>query len=101
VLDLSVRALPRAYNVTAAPAGTAVVVQVKGEAGDTWSVIREVKDWTVLRGRADAPRASVSMDEDAAWRLLFNVPGPARERATVEGDPQLAEPVFAARAVMV
>src|SRR3712207_8918386 len=40
LLDLSLRALLRAYGDTRAPAGTAVTVRVAGEGSDAWSLLR-------------------------------------------------------------
>ncbi|HEX5759133.1 MAG TPA: maleylpyruvate isomerase N-terminal domain-containing protein [Thermoanaerobaculia bacterium] len=101
LLELSVRALPRAYAGLDAAAGSAVVLEVEGEAGGAWSVVREADGWRVFGGAAPAPAAGVRLDADAAWRLFFNAPAAARERAVIAGDPALAAPLFAARAVMV
>lgn len=103
LLDLSVRALPRAYAALAAPAGTAVVLEVAGDAGGAWSVVREAAAWRVYRGAADAPGAVVRATPDDAWRLLYNALPPERARATLEisGDAALAEPLLVARSVMV
>jgi uncharacterized protein (TIGR03083 family) len=103
LLDLSVRALPRAYRDVAAPVGTAVVFEVSSEGERAWSVVREAARWIVLRGRAEQPAASVRADADAAWRLLYNAlsPAAAREHLTTTGDPALTDPLLAARSVMV
>jgi uncharacterized protein (TIGR03083 family) len=103
VLDLSVRALPRAYSGVQAPDGTAVGFEVSGDAGGVWSVVRGGGAWSVLRGAAPEPAAAVRVDPGAAWRLLYNAltPEAARERAVIVGDAALAEPLFSARSVMV
>jgi hypothetical protein len=103
LLDLSVRALPRAYADLAAPAGTAVVFEVTGEEGGAWSVVREAAGWRVYRGAADSPGAVVRGAPDAAWRLLYNALPAERARAALEiaGDAALAEPLLGARSVMV
>jgi uncharacterized protein (TIGR03083 family) len=103
LLDLSVRALPRAYKDVAAPPGTRVVFEVTGEDDYAWIVARESSIWRVGRGRADRPAATISADADVAWRLLFNglAPADARRRIAVSGDRSLAEPMLGARSVMV
>ncbi|HEX2203171.1 MAG TPA: maleylpyruvate isomerase N-terminal domain-containing protein [Longimicrobium sp.] len=103
LLDLSFRALPHAYRAADAPPGTAGAVTVSGEAGGTWSLVREEARWRLHRGRAPAAAAGVTLDPDSAWRLLYNAlpAAEARRRARVEGDASLAEPLFAARSVMV
>jgi mycothiol maleylpyruvate isomerase-like protein len=100
ILDLSVRALPRAYSGVSAGEGTAVVLQVDA---DAWSLVRSGEVWHVWRGAAPRPAVAVRFEPDAAWRLLYNAltPEAARERALIVGDAALAEPLFAARSVMV
>lgn len=103
LLDLSLRALPHAYRATDPPEGTAVVVRVTGEAGGTWSLVRDGARWRLRRGPAPVPAAAMTLDPDSAWRLLYNAlpEREARKRTRIEGDPSLAEPLFAARSVMV
>ena len=103
VLDLSVRALPRAYTGVHAEAGTAVVLQVDAEGESAWSVVREDSGWSVMRGEAADAAARVRMDADTAWKLLFNAlpPDAARPRVAITGDAPLAEPMLRARSVMV
>jgi uncharacterized protein (TIGR03083 family) len=104
LLDLSVRALPRAYAEVPAPEGTAIVLQVQAEdAGHTWSLVREASAWTVFRGAAPDETARVTMDADTAWKLLYHaLPADAvRARIAVEGDAALVEPLLRARSVMV
>jgi uncharacterized protein (TIGR03083 family) len=103
LLDLSFRALPHAYRATDAPHGTPLVVRVTGEAGGAWSLVRDGDGWQLFRGTAPAPAATVALDPDSAWRLLYNAlpPSEARRRARIEGNAALAEPLFAMRSVMV
>jgi hypothetical protein len=103
LMDLSVRALPRAYRDVSADAGTAVLLEVTGTKTGVWSVVRDASAWRVLRGRAENATASISTDADSAWRLLYNAlsPDDARRRVKVLGNQLLAEPMFAARSVMV
>jgi hypothetical protein len=103
LLELSVRALPRAYRDVAAPLGTAVVFEVAGEVDGVWSVTRSETGWVVMSGKADGVAASLRTDPDTAWRLLYNaLPAEAaRARARLAGDERLIQPLLAARAVMV
>lgn len=99
LLDISFRALPYAYRDFDAPSGTAVTVQV-GE--DAWTVLRDDEQWKLFNGEPVAPTASVRIDPDSAWRLLYNaLPSSiARQNVNVEGDIALAEPMFTVRSVM-
>ena len=103
LLDLSVRALPRAYESVNAEEGTAVVFEVIDREDEVWSVIREGGRWQVRRGAAPGPKTTVRAEADTAWRLLYNaLPREAAlERVSVEGDAALAEPLFSTRSVMV
>jgi hypothetical protein len=103
LLDVSMRALPRAYASADAPPGTSVVLEVTGDAGGAWSVVREAAEWRVYRGAAPAPHTVVRVAPDDVWRLLYNAlpASQARQVLTVEGDRELAEPLVHTRSVMV
>ena len=103
LLDLSVRALPRAYESVMAEDGTAVVFEVTGEEGFVGSLIREDGAWRVRRGAAPNPAVTVRADPDMAWRLLYNaLPlAIARKRVSIQGDAALAAPLLSTRSVMV
>ena len=103
LLDLSFRALPHAYREVHAPGGTAVTVRISGDAVGAWSVIRSDGAWRLYRGAAPQSAATVTLDPDSAWRLLYNAlpVRQAKQRSRVEGDASLAEPLFVMRSVMV
>jgi len=103
VLDLSVRAFRRSYTDVPAATGTAVVFEVEAEGDNVWSVIREVRGWSVVRGRAPGAAASLRADADTAWKLLYNALAveAARARVAIRGDSRLAEPMLGTRSVMV
>lgn len=103
LLDLSMRALPRAYSQTTARVGASVVIEVDGVEPMAWSLVREGVTWVLWRGSASTPDAEVRLDPDTAWKLLYNALKHAGSHAgaTVSGNRSLAEPFFAARSVMV
>jgi hypothetical protein len=103
ILDLSVRAFPRAYKDVTAAAGTAVVFEVDAGGAHAWSVIRDESAWRVMRGHAPDAAATVRVDADTAWKLLYNAlpPDAARVRVAIAGDSSIAEPMLRARSVMV
>ncbi|MGH2722457.1 MAG: maleylpyruvate isomerase family mycothiol-dependent enzyme, partial [Actinomycetota bacterium] len=75
VVATFVHALPMALKDAAAPAGSRLQVDVRGEGGGTWTVVRAGDDgplrgWELRAGSEGDPAASVSMDTDTAWRLL-------------------------------
>jgi uncharacterized protein (TIGR03083 family) len=102
VLDLFIRALPFAYRDTGAKAGTTVVVAIEGEAGGEWTLRREPQRWGLFAGAAPGPSATVTMTDDAAWRLFAKqLKGDAaRAGVTVAGDQALGDVARTALAVL-
>ena len=84
-------------------AGTAVTIHVTGEAGGAWSIVRESARWRLYRGAAPRSDVTMTIEPDAAWRLLYNALSAreAKDSIGIEGDASLAEPVFMMRTVMV
>ena len=106
LLELSVRALPRAYGAHEAPDGTTISLIVTDDARHpigSWSLRRDEAAWRLFRGTAPDATTTVRLAADDAWRLLYNAlpPTTARSRATVTGDQELAAPLFETRSVMV
>ncbi len=103
LLDLSVRALPHAYDSVAASAGSVVTLEVSGETSGTWSIVRDTSRWQLRRGRPHQPDAIVTVSADDAWRMFYNaLAGDAlAQRVKVEGKTDLAAPLLRARSVIV
>lgn len=103
VLETAVRGLPHAYRDVSAAPGATVCLKVTGRSGGAWTLRREAGRWTIHEGAVTAPDASLSMTDDAAWRLLFNAL--SREEAAravrAEGDAALTSPLLSARSVIV
>lgn len=103
VIEISIRALPHAYRKTEAASGSTIVFAVEGEAGGSWSLVRGDGAWTLHAGAAPDPACRVRLGAAAAADVLLGeLPGTERETAVeIEGREELAEPFFAARALMV
>ena len=103
VLELSMRALPRAYAAAQVADGGVLVFHVEGDGGGWWSLVRVGEGWILREGDWPDPACVVRMDTDTAWRVLLHVlpPDRARGRLSVQGDAALAEPFLQARAVRV
>jgi len=102
VLDAFLRALPHAYRSVEAEEGTAIAVEIAGEAGEEWALVREGGRWRLYEGTPEAPKARVSMSQDTAWRRMTKgiTREQAAERSQVTGDRSLGEPVFEMISVM-
>ena len=102
VLDLFVRAVPVAYRAVVSADGTAVRLAIEGPAGGEWTLSREAGTWHLLAGRHPAPKATVTMSDDTAWRLFTKGLGrdAARTRVRIDGDQALGEVMLDALGVM-
>lgn len=90
VLAAFVLGLPRALGTAGKP-GQTVLLTITGEAGGEWLARRGEHGWTLKAGRDDAPAATVTLDQDSAWRLFTCgiTPQQARQAARLTGDPEL------------
>ncbi len=92
VLDTFVRALPHVYRDVPAPEGTQVVLEITGDAGDTWTLVRQGptgsaaqgKAWRLYQGMGSNLTARVSMDQDTAWHLFTKGLSPEAARARAD-----------------
>jgi uncharacterized protein (TIGR03083 family) len=96
VLDAFVRALPRAYAEVQADEGALVTLTINGAAGGRWHLRREGDAWQLYLDADERALATVSLDEEAAWRLFTKgiKPEAARAHARIEGDERLALPAL-------
>ncbi len=103
LLSIALRGLPHAFRAHEAADGTTLAIHIAGPAGGHWAIQRRGGTWSLLSGKPDAPGAHVTLQDDAAWRLLFNdLSEPAvRAGSRIEGDAALAAPLFRARSVIV
>ena len=79
------------------------MVDINGPAGGQWTLVRDRDGWTLSRGVPAAETTRVRVDEDAAWKLLFNaLPVADAARAiSISGRADLAAPLLRARSVIV
>jgi hypothetical protein len=69
-LDTFMRAMPFTFRSVEADPGTAVTVAVTGEAGGRWHVERRESNWEQAAEWPRPPSATVTMDQDTAWKLV-------------------------------
>lgn len=101
VLATFARALPHTYRDIVAEEGAHVLLMITGEAGGAWSVITRDGRWQLVQDATTPPVATVTVDQETAWRLFTRgtTPDAARKIATLQGDIALAE--IALRAVSI
>jgi uncharacterized protein (TIGR03083 family) len=78
-LHIFMRALPFTFRTVAAVSGSIVVVLVTGEAGGKWQVVQREGGWEQITESPQPPTATVTMDQDTAWKLVTK----RRSRAAV------------------
>jgi hypothetical protein len=101
-LDIFVRALPFTYREVDAPAGRSLRLEIRGEAGGVWTLVRSPGGWRLFVGSDPAAAARVSLDQEAAWKLFSKglSPKEAQQHIRIEGDLALGKPVLGSLAVM-
>lgn len=102
VLDTFVRALPRHFRETIAPAGAVVRFEISGESGGVWYLHRAPETWILALDSSTEPAADAILTEDTAWRLFTKGinRSAARSQALVRGDASLTDPIFATTAII-
>jgi hypothetical protein len=101
-LDIFVRALPFTFREVAAPTGSSVEIQISGEAGGQWTLVRGPEDWGLFLGADGRAGTTVSLDQETAWKLFSKGVSRhvARQRIRIEGDSRLGDPILGSLAVM-
>ena len=102
VLDCFVRGLPHAYGGVQAPEGTVVSINISGECGGQWFLLRDESHWMCVKTAKDTPSTTVTIPQELAWRLFTKGIDrvSARSEITFEGDARLGEPVLSFTAIV-
>ena len=102
VLDVSMRAVPFAYRDVDAPITTGVTVEITGEAGGQWTLVREMAGWRLFTGALEHAAAHIRVDQDLAWRMFFKQRSRDEVLAAmaIGGRADLAQPFAGVLAVM-
>ena len=103
VLSIAVHVLPHAYRDVPGRSGLALVVEITGASGGTWTLRHRGEGWDIDGGDRSGATARATMADDVAWRLLFNaLSASAAERLVrIHGDVSLVRPLLRARSVIV
>ncbi len=96
VLDTFLRGLPHTYSNVAAPIGTAILVEVSGDCGGQWCLLRSHNTWVFTSELPSAIVAHIIIPQSIAWRLFTKGIDreSARSKLTITGDIALAEHVL-------
>ena len=101
-LDIFVRALPFTYRDIDAEVGRSIRIEIQGEAGGRWTVMRVPEGWRLFAGSDSSAATRVMLAQDAAWKLFSKGLSleQARQSIRIEGDPRLGQPLLGALAIM-
>jgi uncharacterized protein (TIGR03083 family) len=101
-LDIFVRVLPFSYRNVTARAGSRIRFEISGDSGGLWTLAHTREGWDLLMGSDGDVAATVSLDQETAWKLFSKGLSreAARQRIRIDGEIRLGEPVFASLAVM-
>jgi uncharacterized protein (TIGR03083 family) len=102
VLDVFLRALPFSFRGVERSAGSALGIDIEGEAGGHWTLLRRSQAWELFSGSLPRPDARVRLSQDTGWRLLSKglTPGEATERVSIVGDSDLGAAFLRTLSVM-
>jgi len=102
VLNTFMLGLPRTFRNTEAASGTSISVQITGEAGGEWSLVRQDSGWVLFEGHNPQAICRVQIDQDLAWRLFTK--GLSRDivrrQVHIDGDKTLGETVLEMVSIM-
>jgi uncharacterized protein (TIGR03083 family) len=103
LLEAFARALPRTYRDVQTAPDAVVKLEISGEGGGAWYLLRETDQWILYSAVDLTPACVVRFDTDTAWRLFTK--GITREvaqsKAVVEGDTALGSPIFSMVSMIV
>jgi uncharacterized protein (TIGR03083 family) len=101
-LDIFVRALPFTYREVQSEVGRSLRVEIQGDAGGVWTLMRAAEGWRLFAGSDHSPSANVSLSQEAAWKLFSKglSSEQARRSVSIDGDLRLGQPMLEALAIM-
>lgn len=102
VLDTFLRGLPYTYRDVDAPPGTALLIEISGDCGGQWCLLRSQEKWAFTPNLPSTASAHVTIPQSVAWRIFTK--GMDREVARIHlvtaGNQALAEHILQLVAVV-
>jgi uncharacterized protein (TIGR03083 family) len=104
VLDCFLRALPFHYRDVPAPEGSLLQMNISGECGGTWWLLRAMNGWKLVTQPTGDPHpvSTTTIPQDLAWRIFTKALDPASAEALVqvEGDRMYGSHILRLRAIV-
>jgi uncharacterized protein (TIGR03083 family) len=102
VLDTFLRGLPHTFRSVPASIGASLLIEVTGDCGGQWCLVRAIDGWSFGRPSVSSVSATISIPQSIAWRLFTK--GIDRDSAvseiTITGDFEIAEPALTLTAIV-
>lgn len=97
-----VLALPHTCRSVPAAEGTVTAVEISGDAGGAWGMIRQEERWHLSTDDPGKARVKVTIPQEIAWRLFTNcIPkSEAQRRMTFQGDAPLGTSILDMLSIM-
>ncbi len=102
VLDCFLRGLPHRYRDVEAAEGTLVVVEISGECGGEWFLVKSPQRWELVREWSAPAACRVTIPQEIAWRVFTKGidRAAAMAQARIEGDRELGERILELTAIV-
>lgn len=103
VINVAMRGLPHAFRDVSADTGVTVTIDVRGDAGGVWTLVRDETGWALRAGQPKTSTTTVQLNDDTAWQLLFNAlpAASAGSAIKVEGRHEFIGPFVRARSIVI
>ena len=102
VLDCFLRALPHHYRDVDAPVGTTLLLEISGDCGGKWLMLRRPGKWQFGNETGAAVACHITIPQEFAWRLFTKGIDRtvARAHVDIEGDAALGEKTLALTSIV-
>jgi uncharacterized protein (TIGR03083 family) len=102
VLDCFMRGLPHLFRNVDAPLGTELLLDISGECGGLWVLLRAADGWGFAKEPAGDFASRVRIPQELAWRLFTKGidRDSARAQIEIEGNRELGEKVLQLTAIV-
>jgi uncharacterized protein (TIGR03083 family) len=102
VLDCFVRGLPYLHRDVGAPVGTLLVLEISGDCGGRWFLLKKAQGWHLVKPSGEKPASRVTIPQELAWRIFTKGidRDSARAQITVEGNRHLGDKVLQLTAIV-
>jgi hypothetical protein len=102
VLDCFVRGLPHIYRNVDAPLGTLILLEISGECGGRWYLLKRASGWHLVKHSIAEFASRVTIPQELAWCVFTKGIDreSARAKTQIEGDREMGANILELTAVV-